>query len=62
MAEGRKQDIDWGRWLAYKKMLIQQGRALTVIDKTDELTDMILDLAGDPTQAWIVETPRPCAW
>ena len=48
--EGRKQDIDWGRWLAYKKMLIQHGRALTVIDKTDELTDKILDLAGDPTK------------
>lgn len=47
---GRKQGIEWGRWLAYKNMLIQQGRALTVIDKTDELTDLILDLAGDPTK------------
>jgi hypothetical protein len=47
---GRKQDIEWGRWLAYKNMLIQQGRALTVIDNTDELTDQILDLAGDPTK------------
>src|ERR1035438_8857100 len=46
----RKQGIEWGRWLAYKNMLIQQGRALTVIDKTDELTDLILDLAGDPTK------------
>ena len=48
--DGRKRDIEWGRWLAYKNMLIQQRRALTVIDKTDELTDKILDLAGDPTK------------
>jgi hypothetical protein len=46
----RKQDIDWGRWLAYKTLLIQQRRAPTVIDRTDELTDEILDLAGDPTE------------
>ena len=46
----RKRDIEWGRWLAYKNLLIQQRRALTVIDKTDELTDQILDLAGDPTK------------
>lgn len=48
--KSRKQDIDWGRWLAYKTMLIKQRRAPTVIDKTDELTDEILDLAGDPTE------------
>jgi hypothetical protein len=48
--KGRKQNIDWGRWLAYKTMLIKQRRAPTVIDKTDELTDEILDLAGDPTE------------
>ena len=46
--EVRKRDIDWGRWIAYKGLLAQQGRALKVIDKTDELTDKILDLAGDP--------------
>ena len=33
--KARKRDIEWGRWLAYKHMLIQQGRALTVIDKTE---------------------------
>ncbi len=49
--DSRKRDIDWGRWLAYKQMLIQQGRALNVIEKTDELTDKILDLAGDPTRS-----------
>lgn len=52
--EGRKRDVRWERWLAYKTMLIQQGRGLTVIDKSDELTDKILDLAGDPEKlgAW----------
>ncbi len=45
----RKQAIDWGRWLAYKTMLIKQCRPPAVIDKIDELTDEILDLAGDPT-------------
>lgn len=47
---GRKRDIEWGRWLAYKQMLLQQGRAPNVIDKTDELTDIVLDLAGDPNK------------
>ncbi len=48
--KARKQAIDWGRWLAYKTFLIKQGRAPAVIDKTDELTDEILDLTGDPTE------------
>ena len=48
--DSRMRDIEWGRWLAYKNLLIQQGRGLTVIDKTDELTDKILDLAGDPAK------------
>jgi hypothetical protein len=52
--DGRRRDIDWGRWLAYKTMLIQQRRAPAVIDTTDQLTNEILDLAGDPT--------KPGAW
>ena len=52
--DGRRRDIDWGRWLAYKTMLIQQRRAPAVIDTTDQLTNDILDLAGDPT--------KPGAW
>lgn len=48
--EDRRQDIEWGRWIAYKNLLIKQGRAFAVIDKTDELTDIILDLVGDPTK------------
>ncbi|HEY3924650.1 MAG TPA: Z1 domain-containing protein [Acidothermaceae bacterium] len=52
--EARKRDIDWGRWLAFKQLLVKQGRSLKVIDKTDELTDKILDLTGDPAKkgAW----------
>ena len=48
--ESRRREVDWGRWLAYKQLLIQQQRPLKVIDKTGELTDKILDLAGDPTR------------
>lgn len=52
--EARKWDIDWGRRNAYDALLAKQGRAPRVIDKTNELTDKILDLAGDPTKkgAW----------
>jgi hypothetical protein len=46
----REGEIEFPRWLAYKQMLIQQGRAPKVVDKLDELTDKILDLAGDPTK------------
>jgi hypothetical protein len=38
------------RWLAYKQLLIQQGRPLRVVDKLDTLTNEILDLAGDPAR------------
>jgi hypothetical protein len=44
-----RRNLDWDRWLAYKQLLISQDRPLKVIDKLDELTDEILDLAGDPT-------------
>src|SRR4051812_20546157 len=43
-----QRDIEWDRWLAYKQLLISQRRPLKVIDKLDELTDEILDLAGNP--------------
>lgn len=50
----RRRSVELERWLAYKQLLIQQGRPLKVIDKLDELTDHILDLAGDPSKepAW----------
>ena len=48
--DARKRDIDWGRWLAYKTLLIKQRRPPAVIETTDQLTNDILDLAGDPTK------------
>ena len=49
--ESIRRNIPWERWLAYKLLLMNQGRSLKVIDKTDELTDQILDLAGNPALA-----------
>lgn len=43
-----KRDRSWDRWLAYKQLLMQQGRPLKVIDELDEFSDEVLDLAGDP--------------
>jgi hypothetical protein len=43
-----QRNLDWGRWLAYKQLMISQQRPLKVIDKLDELTDQVLDLAGNP--------------
>lgn len=48
---GRKSGIEWTRWNAYRKLLLQQGRALKVIDKLGEATDEILDLAGNPQES-----------
>lgn len=45
----RKQYITWRRWNAYRKLLIQQGRGLKVMDRLGEATDTVLDLAGDPS-------------
>lgn len=52
--EARKRDIDWKRWQAYNTLLIQQRRPPAVRETTDQLTNEILDLAGDPTKlgAW----------
>jgi hypothetical protein len=47
--ENVRRKLDWSRWLAYKQLMISQQRPLKVIDKLDELTNDILDLAGDPT-------------
>lgn len=46
----KKSTIDWKRWSAYRKLLLQQGRPLKVIDKLGESTDEILDLAGNPQE------------
>ena len=45
----RKREFDWGRWQAYRTLLLQQHRPLKVIENLDDLTDEVLDLVGDPT-------------
>ncbi len=45
----KKRDIEWERWAAYRTLMLRQGRSPKVIDKLDDLTDDILDFAGDPT-------------
>jgi hypothetical protein len=49
--DGEHRSLEWDRWLAYKQLMISQRRPLKVIDKLDELTDEILDLAGNPKLA-----------
>ena len=44
----RKAEIEWKRWGAYRRLLLQQRRPLKVLDRLGESTDTILDLAGDP--------------
>ncbi len=45
----RRRDITWTRWLTYKQFLINAKWPPRVVEKLDELTDQILDFAGDPT-------------
>jgi len=45
----KKRQMDWSRWLNYKQWMLNDSRPPRVIDKMDELTDDILDFAGDPT-------------
>lgn len=45
----KKRSMEWRRWRNYKQWMLQDGRPPRVIDKMDELTDEILDFAGDPT-------------
>ncbi|KRF38935.1 Z1 domain-containing protein [Terrabacter sp. Soil810] len=45
---GRRSEIEWSRWKAYKQWLLQNGRPPKVVDKLGHLTDEILDLVGDP--------------
>jgi hypothetical protein len=44
----KRHAITWDRWLAYKQWLLGIGRPWRVVDKMDELTNDILDYAGDP--------------
>lgn len=45
----RRPDIEWTRWKAYKQYLIKQGIPLRIIERMDETTDEIVELAGDPS-------------
>ena len=45
----KRRDITWTRWLTYKQFLINSKWPPPVVEKVDELTDQILDFAGDPT-------------
>lgn len=44
----RRRDIVWSRWLTYKQYLINAKWPPRVVEKLDELTDQILDFAGNP--------------
>lgn len=43
-----KSSIDWRRWRAYRKHLSKNGIPGLVLDKLDQFSDDILDLAGNP--------------
>ncbi|MFG1673084.1 Z1 domain-containing protein [Micromonospora sp. NPDC049282] len=49
--QDKKRQMDWSRWLNFKQWMLNDGRPPRVIDKMDDLTDEILDFAGDPTAA-----------
>ncbi|TCV91621.1 Z1 domain-containing protein [Luteibacter rhizovicinus] len=48
---GKRHEIQWNYWRRYKNHLLQSGFGPKVVDRLDEITDSILDLAGDPTDA-----------
>lgn len=43
-----REDIKWGRWLSYKQMLLNEGRAPRVVDVLERTTDEILEYVGNP--------------
>jgi hypothetical protein len=47
--ENKRRDITWERWIAYKRFLLNAKWPPRVVERLDELTDQILDFAGDPT-------------
>jgi hypothetical protein len=47
--DARRAEIDFKRWNAYSKMLAAKGLEPQVIDAIHRRQDMILDLAGDPS-------------
>jgi hypothetical protein len=47
----RKAEISWKRWNAYEAMLKEKAFSPVVIDRMNDRSHTILELAGDPTQA-----------
>jgi hypothetical protein len=47
--QDKKRHLDWPRWLNFKQWMRNDGRPPRIVDRMDELTDEILDFAGDPT-------------
>lgn len=47
--ESSRHTIEWRRWRTYKQGLLKDGRPPRVVERLDELTDTILELAGSPT-------------
>ena len=41
--------LHWERWLTFKQWMLNIKRPWRVVDKMDQLTNEILDFAGDPT-------------
>ncbi len=49
LAEKRR-ELAWLHWRNFKQWMLNAGRPPRVVDKMDQLTDEILDFAGDPTE------------
>lgn len=47
--QDKRRRMSWPRWQNYKQWILNGGRPPRVVDRMDELTDEILDFAGDPT-------------
>ena len=45
----KRPGLVWERWLTFKQWMLNIKRPWRVVDKMDELTNEILDFAGDPT-------------
>lgn len=48
--EDKQRDIDWVRWKSYRQYLLNAKWPGPVVENLDELTNQILEFAGDPTE------------
>jgi len=49
--QAKRHEIDFRYWRRYRDLLEQKGFGVRVVSRLDQITDNILDLAGDPTVA-----------